>query len=105
MLPGGAGSLVGGNVRMPTPGSPDVILGHHRWMRRQVAAWVDGELAGRAAAEVRRHLDVCWGCSGDAELLRLLKGALGALGEREPAGLAAMRLRRWGSQLGAHHLG
>ncbi len=68
-------------------------------MRRQVAALVDGELVGEAAAEARRHLEVCWGCSGDAELLRLVKAALGALGQREPAGLASMRLRRWGSQL------
>lgn len=83
------------------PGSGVVPVQRHRRMRRQVEAWVDGELSGAAAAVVRRHLDECWGCSEDAELLRLMKVALGRLSGREPAGLAAMRLRRWASHLGA----
>lgn len=69
-------------------------------MRRQVEAWVDGEVTGWAAREVAAHLEQCWGCSGDAELARLVKAALSSFGEGRPPGLADLRLRRWASQLG-----
>lgn len=72
----------------------------HRRLRRQVAAVVDGEAGPEAAAAVRRHLDECWGCSDDAELLRLIKAALARLAGREPADLSVVRLRRWAEGLG-----
>lgn len=71
----------------------------HRRMRRAVAAYLDGELPFHAIAAVEAHLDECWGCSGDAETLRLMKRSLRRLGERRPTDLAAERLRRWADGL------
>ena len=68
----------------------------HRRMRHHVEAYVDGELRSPVrAAEVRAHVDDCWGCSGDAEALRLIKRSLHRLACCQPTDLAAARLRRW----------
>jgi hypothetical protein len=51
-----------------------------------------------AAAEVARHLSVCWECSILAETLRLLKGSLGRRRDTNPA-VAERRLRRFAEDL------
>lgn len=78
----------------------DMRMRGHRRLRRQVAALVDGEVRADEAAAVNRHLDECWDCSDDAEILRLMKVALARLAGREPADVAARRLRRWAEGLG-----
>jgi anti-sigma factor RsiW len=67
----------------------------HRRMRRAVDAYLDGELSPVRAAVVEAHLEECWGCSGYAETLRLMKRSLRRLAERGPGDLAVVRLRRW----------
>lgn len=71
----------------------------HRSMRRAVDAYLDGELLPERAAAVTAHLGECWGCSGHAEALRLMKPSLRRLGERRPSDLAVARLRRWADGL------
>ncbi|MGH9110918.1 MAG: zf-HC2 domain-containing protein [Acidimicrobiales bacterium] len=71
----------------------------HRRVRRAVDAYVDGELARGQAAAVAAHLDNCWGCSGDADTLRLMKRSLQRLAARRPSDLARARLRRWAERL------
>ncbi len=39
---------------------------------------------GRSRRRSCSHLERCWGCSGDAELLRLAKAALARVADREP---------------------
>lgn len=70
----------------------------HRRMRRRVEAYVDGQVGPVDAAEVEGHLRDCWGCSADAETLRLVKQSLRHLGDRIPTHLGAARLRRWAAQ-------
>jgi anti-sigma factor RsiW len=74
------------------------LLAHHR-MRRSVEAYVDGELAPQARADVVRHLSRCWECSMAAETLRLLKWALSRHRVRSPSSLAERRLRRFAENL------
>lgn len=68
---------------------------HHRRMRRRVEAYVDGQTDPARTAEVEGHLRDCWGCSEDAEALRLIKASLRNLGARIPTDLGTARLRRW----------
>lgn len=68
----------------------------HRSMRRAVEAYVDGEVRSPSRlTEVRAHLDECWGCSGDADTLRLVKRSLRRLRDHRPTELSVIRLRRW----------
>jgi anti-sigma factor RsiW len=71
----------------------------HRRVRRAVDAYVDGELTRGQAAAVAAHLDECWGCSGDADTLRLVKRSLQRRATRRPSDLALARLRRWAEGL------
>jgi anti-sigma factor RsiW len=71
----------------------------HRRMRRDVEAYLDGELAPEARARVARHLSTCWECSIAAETLRLLKRALSHRRDRTPASVAERRLRRFAEAL------
>jgi anti-sigma factor RsiW len=71
----------------------------HRRMRRAVDAYIDGELDAVEASAVTAHLDECWGCSGEAETLRLIKRSLRARTVRRPADLALARLRLWADHL------
>lgn len=76
------------------------MLAAHRRMQRAVGAYVDGELRSPTRiTAVRAHLDECWGCSGYAETLRLLKRSLRGLATRQPTDLVAARLRRWATDL------
>jgi predicted anti-sigma-YlaC factor YlaD len=77
-----------------------MMLTAHRRMRRAVEVYIDGELRIPAQiAAVQAHLDECWGCSGYAETLRLLKRSLRRLAQRQPSDLAAARLRQWATEL------
>jgi hypothetical protein len=68
----------------------------HRRKRRQVEAYVDGELhSARTIARVEQHLHVCWGCSGDADALRLIKSSFRSLADRRPTDLGLVRLQGW----------
>ena len=67
----------------------------HGRMRRAVDAYLDGELPPARAVAVEGHLDECWGCSGYADTVRLLKRSLQRLARRRPSDLAVARLRRW----------
>jgi anti-sigma factor RsiW len=51
----------------------------HRRMRRTVSAYLDGEVDAATAAEVADHLRHCQDCSGDAELIGLIKTSLSNL--------------------------
>jgi anti-sigma factor RsiW len=72
---------------------------NHRRYRRQVSAFVDGELDPPAMAAMERHVRVCWGCSGAVEQIRLIKLSLTRLRDRRPEPLAAARLRRWAERV------
>jgi predicted anti-sigma-YlaC factor YlaD len=67
----------------------------HGRMRRAIDAYLDGELAPARAMAVEGHLDECWGCSGYADTVRLMKRSLRRLAQRRPSDLAVARLRRW----------
>jgi anti-sigma factor RsiW len=71
-------------------------------MRRAVDAYLDGELAPEAGAEVARHLSICWECSAAAETLRLMKRALRRRHERTLTALAEHRLSRLARDLARH---
>jgi anti-sigma factor RsiW len=73
-------------------------LGHRR-MRRTVSAFVDGQLDAIEAAVVAAHVRACWECSGDVEVVRLIKRSLRNLAGRERDALAAARLRRFAGKL------
>jgi anti-sigma factor RsiW len=60
--------------------------------RRYVDAWIDGELDPGASLLVEAHVVRCGECRGEAEMIRSLKGALGALRESDRAG-TALQLR------------
>ncbi len=64
-------------------------------MRRDVEAYLDGELAPDLRAQVAAHLRVCWECSIAAETLRLLKRGLSHQRDRTPSSVAERRLRRF----------
>jgi anti-sigma factor RsiW len=65
----------------------------HRRMSRTVAAYLDGELDPAGTVAVAAHLRVCWNCSGEAELLRMIKRSLRHRAHDD--GLAVLRLRRF----------
>ena len=67
----------------------------HGRMRRAVDAYLDGELPPARAVAIEGHLDECWGCSGYADTVRLVKRSLQRLARRRPSDLAVARLRRW----------
>ncbi len=71
----------------------------HRHLRRAVVAYVDGELTRGQAAAVEAHLRDCWGCSGDADTVRLMKRSLQRPAARRPSDRALARLRRWAEGL------
>lgn len=73
-------------------------LGHRR-LRRDLDAYVDGELSPDDRSRVAEHLRVCWECSVAAETLRLLKAALRGRRHREATAIAVRRLRRFADQL------
>lgn len=76
-----------------------MLVAHYR-MRRAVDAYIDGELrTPERIAAVHAHLDQCWGCSGYAETLRLVKRSLRRLADRQPTDLTVARLRRWATEL------
>ncbi|MCA1692882.1 MAG: zf-HC2 domain-containing protein [Actinobacteria bacterium] len=85
-------------------GFPDVLSVAHRRVRRRVETWLDGELGPGESRSVRRHLDGCRDCRGDAELLRRIKASLARLDRRRPPTLATVRLRLWAEELAAGHL-
>jgi hypothetical protein len=65
-------------------------------MRRQVEAYIDGELhSAHAITSVERHLHLCWRCSGDADALRLIKSSFHSLAMRRPTDLGLVRLQGW----------
>ena len=72
---------------------------NHRRLERALSAYLDGELDAAASANMTAHLRDCWGCSGEAELLRLVKRSLRNLGHRHSDVLGAARLRRLASRL------
>jgi anti-sigma factor RsiW len=67
----------------------------HRGLHRAVDAYLDGELSPARALAIEVHLDECWGCSGYADTVRLMKRSLRRLAQRRPSDLAIARLRRW----------
>lgn len=72
----------------------------HGRLRREVEAYVDGELGGPARiAAVERHLDDCLDCRRDLHVLRLMKCSLRRLAGNRPTDLTTARLRRWARQL------
>jgi anti-sigma factor RsiW len=71
----------------------------HIRMRRAVDAYLDGEVPPSRAAVVESHLDECWGCSGYAETLRLMKRSLRRRRDRRPTQLTVARLRHWAERL------
>jgi anti-sigma factor RsiW len=72
-----------------------MLLAGHRRMRRDLDAYIDGELPRVRVAAIEAHLEDCWGCSGEADTLRLIKRSLRTLAARRPSDLALARLRRW----------
>jgi anti-sigma factor RsiW len=76
-----------------------MLVTAHGRMRRAVDAYLDGELPPAWAAVVEAHLGECWGCSGHAETVWLMKRSLRRLRGRRPTLLAIARLRRWGEGL------
>jgi len=96
-----------GDATTAFPGSLALIGGllatmnrlSHRRMRRAVSAFDEGVFDGDTAAAVAAHLRRCWGCSGDAELARMMKRSLRRLADRQPDSLAAVRLRRFAASL------
>ncbi len=72
----------------------------HRRLKRALSAHLDGELDAAASAVVAAHLRECWECSGDAELLRMVKRSLRNLRERQADRLATVRLYRFAARFG-----
>ncbi|MGH2686464.1 MAG: hypothetical protein ACRDJP_13455 [Actinomycetota bacterium] len=84
-----------------TPGSLVMLGTSHRRRRRQVMAYVDGEVDANVGHDAAEHIRECWDCSGEADLLRLVKHALNRLGSSRPDDLTAARLKRWARGLGS----
>ena len=68
-------------------------------MRKLIDAWVDAELDGASSRRVESHVRECGYCSSTADMARLLKHSLRRARDREPARLAAARLRRFAGEL------
>ena len=62
---------------------------HRRW-RRAGEAFADGELSPSLRGPVQNHLQECWGCSENVELLRMVKASL----RRQSARLTPMEIAR-----------
>ena len=65
---------------------------HRRW-RLDAEAFADGELAPDRRGPVQRHLTMCWPCSEDLEMLRMMKASLWRQSQRLPS-MELARLRR-----------
>ena len=76
-----------------------MLLAHLR-IRRQIGAYLDGELQGALARAVADHLDECWDCNDAAHDLRLIRASLARRGRRSPPNLAVARLRRLALRFG-----
>ncbi len=75
----------------------------HRRIRREIEAYLDGELAGpdRVMA-IERHLDDCPDCRQGLDVLQRMKCSLRRLACNRPTDLtAAARLRQWARRLGS----
>lgn len=64
-----------------------------RKAQRQVSLMIDGELPGRAAARLERHLETCVACRALAEDLRRIAAAAAGLGTPEPSDRAWRNIR------------
>ena len=64
-----------------------------RKAQRQVSLMIDGDLSGRDAARLERHLETCAGCRALAEDLRRIAGAAAGLGTPEPSDRAWRNIR------------
>jgi len=62
---------------------------HRRW-RLDAEAFADGELPYRRQGPLQRHLNMCWACSEDVEVLRMMKTSL----RRQSRRLSLMELAR-----------
>lgn len=68
----------------------------HRRIRRDVEAYLDGELAGvDRVADIEAHLDECPDCRHELDVLERVKCSLRRLAANRPTDLTAARLRRW----------
>ena len=69
---------------------------HHRQLRRDLHALVDGEAVGEPSRPTLiAHLDECEGCREELGLLQSLKASLQRIGHQRPTPLAVARLDRW----------
>lgn len=64
-----------------------------RKAQRQVSLMIDGEIAGRGAARLERHLDACGECRALAADFRKIAGAAAGLGTPEPSDRAWRNIR------------
>lgn len=76
-----------------------MILIRHLRVRRDIEAFLDGELDSARARRVRDHVSECWPCSGHLELMGLVRVALRRSHREEPSSLALRRLTRFSSGL------
>lgn len=68
----------------------------HRRIRRDVEAYLDGELTGLdRVTDIEAHLDECADCRNELDVLDRLKCSLRRLALGRPTDLTAARLRRW----------
>lgn len=74
-----------------------MVVHELRWVRL-VEAYVDSALPSVASARVATHLSECWGCSEDAELLRMVKASLRRRPQRVSS-LEVARLRRFAERV------
>ena len=63
-------------------------------IRQELVAYLDGELGGGAADEVRKHLDRCPACRLEADRLSAAGGIFDSIGEIEPAADFTARVMR-----------
>lgn len=71
----------------------------HLRVRGFVEPYVDGELTDTRRARFVAHLARCWSCSGQVEMLQLIKHSLQTGPQRGPVPLAEIRLRRFADRL------
>lgn len=75
---------------MRGPGFLGMWLWQYRRWRLDAEAFADGELPFRRQGPVQRHLNMCWACSEDLEVLRMMKASL----RRQSSRLSSMELVR-----------
>lgn len=74
----------------------------HRRIRRDVEAYLDGELASPdRTSQIEAHLDECPDCRDDVDVLQRMRCSLRRLAANRPTDLAAARVRRWARRLGS----